>query len=81
VILAQTGPSYCPGGIQTPCQALSEGGRRSPVCPDYEASWNWTLCLCQEVPLVGCVLVDPGLVVLLVVLLGGEECQTPSSSR
>ena len=33
VILAQTGPSYSPGGIQTPCQALSEGGRRSPVCP------------------------------------------------
>ena len=46
--------------------------------PDYEASWNWKLCRCQEVPLVGCVLVAPGLVVLLVVLLGGEECQTPS---
>ena len=33
MILAQTGLCYSPGGIQTPCQALSEGGRRSPVCP------------------------------------------------
>ena len=46
--------------------------------PDYEASWNWKLCRCQEVPLVGCVPVDPGLAVLLVVRLGGEESQRPS---
>ena len=59
----------------------SENGFKMLTLPDSEASWNWTLCRCQEVPLVGCVPVDPGLVVLLVVLLGGEECQTPSSSR